>query len=153
MITSSEIRDALAALIKERAGLDLEVYFNQVLNAEHDYAWIQLRPERVDEGYDYFVRRLRIDIQVVLAPKTSIVKHTDLLDIADALDAATHGYVRVADRKITVNETAAHIFDNVLHYEFILEFADGIAATDEELAQYELGGELKQNISADEAVY
>lgn len=142
MITSREIRDALSDLIKVRAGLNLEVYFNHVLNAEKDYVWIQLRPERTDEGWNYTQRRIRIDMQVVLAPMTGEVKHSDLLDIADALDAATHGYIRVADRAITVYDTAAHIFDDVLHYEILLDFTDNIASTPEELMKYDFVEDL-----------
>lgn len=147
MITNKQIREALARLIKIRAGLDLPVYFNQVLDAAHSYAFVSLKPARVDEGYDYFVRRLTVDIQIVLAPLTGIVKHSDLLDICDALDNATHGYVTIADRKITVHDTAANIFDDILTFSFALEFADGIAATDEELAQYDLGSELELHIN------
>ena len=142
MITNAEIRDALAVMIKDRAGLNLKVYFNQVVNAEDDYAWIQLKPERVDEGYDYFVRRIRVDINVVLAPKTGIVKHTDLLDIVDALDAATHGYIRIKDRAVTIYETNSHAFDDILHYEFLIEFADTIASLPEELEEYDYGEEM-----------
>lgn len=146
MISNRQIRDALAVLIKERAGLALKVYFNQVHNAEDDYAWIQLKSERTDEGWNLFVRRVRVDIQVVLAPLTAQVKHTDLLDIADALDEATHGYIRVADRAVTVYETAAHIFDGVLHYEFLLEFADGIQSLPEEVEEYSFGESLAINL-------
>ena len=147
MITSKQIREAVAALIKVKAGLDMPVYFNQVLDAAHSYAFVSLKPARVDEGYDYFVRRLNVDIQIVLAPMTGVVKHSDLLDICDALDAATHGYVTVADRAVTVYETSANIFDDILTYSFTLEFADNIAATDEELARYDLGEELTLHIN------
>ena len=149
MISSREIRDALSDLIKVRAGLDLEVYFNHVLDTGHDYAWIQLRPERTDEGWNHFQRRLRVDIQVVLAPETGEVKHTDLLDIADALDAATHGYIRIVDRAITIYETQAHIFDDILHYEFLLDFTDAIASLPEELEKYDFGENLDLDLRRD----
>lgn len=142
MITSKQIREALAALIKVKAGLDMPVYFNQVLDAAHSYAFVSLKPARVDEGYDYFVRRLTVTIQIVLAPMTGVVKHSDLLDICDALDAATHGYVTVADRAVTVYETSANIFDDILTYSMELFFCDGIASTPEETSAYDLGGEL-----------
>lgn len=149
MITNAEIRDALAVMIKDRAGLNLKVYFNQVVNAEDDYAWIQLKPERVDEGYDYFVRRIRVDINIVLAPKTGIVKHTDLLDIVDALDAATHGYIRIKDRAVTIYETNSHVFDDILHYDFLLEFCDAIASLPEELEEYDYGEEMTLDLRRD----
>ena len=142
MITSKQIREALAALIKVKAGLDMPVYFNQVLSADADYAFVSLNVKKTDEGYDYFVRRLNVDIQIVLAPMTGVVKHSDLLDICDALDAATHGYVTVADRAVTVYETSANIFDDILTYSMELCFCDEIASTPEETSTYDLGGEL-----------
>ena len=140
MITSYEIRDAIAGAIKSHT--NLQVYFNQVHDAAADYAFVSLRSERTDEGLNYFARTVQVDVQVVLAPLTAEVKHTDLLDVADALDAAFHGHIAVADRHITIYDTAAHIFDGVLHYEFKLAFADTIAALPEELAEYEFGEEL-----------
>ena len=137
MISSVDLRNAIARLIKDRAGLPLRVYFNQVLDAEEDYAFVQFRPERTDEGLYYFQRRLVIDIQVVLSPLEAVVKHSELLDIADSLDRATHGYIEVADRKITVYKTTAHIFDDVLNFSFALDFTDYIESVPEELEQYE----------------
>lgn len=145
MITNAEIRDAIAVLIKERAALPLKVYFNRVHNSAEDYAFVAFRNERVDEGFNYFVRRLRVDIQIVLAPLTADVKHTDLLDIADKLDVATRGYVDVADRKITIYDTSATIFDGILTYSFLLNFADN-APLPEDAVEYELGEHLQQKI-------
>lgn len=147
MITSKQIREALATLIKDKAGLDMPIFFNQVLDTSKSYAFVSLNVKKTDEGYDYFVRRLTVTIQIVLAPMTGVVKHSDLLDICDALDAATHGYVTVADRAVTVYETSANIFDDILTFSFALEFTDGIAATDEELAAYDLGGELNLKLN------
>ena len=81
MITNKQIREGLATLIKHKAGVELPVHFNQVLDASGSYAFVSLKPARVDEGYDYFVRRLTVDIQIVLSPLTGVVKHSDLLDI------------------------------------------------------------------------
>lgn len=133
-------------MIKDRAKLPLEVHFNQVLDASNDYAFIELRPDSIDEGYDYFVRKIRVSIAVILAPKTGIVKHTDLLDIVDALDAATHGYIRIKDRAVTIYEKNSHIFDDILHYEFLIEFADTIASLPEELEEYDYGEELTMDL-------
>ncbi len=143
MITSREIRESLARLIKVRAGLPLKVYFNHVLDAADDYVFVEIRPEKTDEGF-FFVRRLRIDFHIVLSPLLGEVKHSDLLDMVDALDAATHPFVEIADRKVTVYETASHIFDDILHFNFVLEFAD---AFDEE-ETHELMQELALDLSA-----
>ena len=138
MITSAEIRESLARLIKVRAGLPLKVYFNHVLEAADDYCWVEMRPAKTDEGF-YIVRRLRIDFHIVLSPRMGEVKHSDLLDMVDALDAATHPYVEIAERKVTVYETASHIFDDILHYTFEINFSDAFAAAE----TYELMAELE----------
>lgn len=147
MITSKQIREALATLIKDKAGLDMPIFFNQVLDTSKSYAFVSLNVKKTDEGYDYFVRRLTVTIQIVLAPMTGVVKHSDLLDICDALDAATHGYVTVADRAVTVYETSANIFDDILTYSMELCFCDEIASTPEELAQYDLADNIELNIN------
>ena len=128
----------MARLIKVRAGLNLKVYFNHVLDAADDYIFIEIRPERTDEGF-FFVRRLRIDFHVVLSPLLGEVKHSALLDIVDALDAATHPFIEIGERKVTVYETAANIFDDILHYKVELNWCDSFAATE----TYELMEELK----------
>ena len=141
MITSAEIRESLARLIKVRAGLPLKVYFNHVLEAADDYCWVEMRPAKTDEGF-YMIRRLKIDFHIVLAPLTGEVRHTDLFDMADALDAATHPYVEIAERKVTVYETTSHIFDGILHYSLELNFADAFDETE----TYDLMAELEMKI-------
>lgn len=145
MLTSAEIRRALADMIKKRAALPLAVYFDGIENSAEDYAFVMLRASRFDEGRNYFVRKLRVDIQVVLSPLTGRVKHTDLLDIADKLDAATHGYLQVNERKITITETEMNIYDGVLNYSFELNFADSLSVLPEEIAEYDYAENLYQN--------
>jgi len=142
MIKSYDIRQALANLIKVKADLRLKVFFNHVNNAVDDYVWIKLIPARRDEGFGRFQRKIRVIMQVVLAPDGNAeVKHTDLYDIADALDEATCGYIQIGDRFITIYDTEARIFDNILTYEFLLDFTDCIeTASDAE--KYELMREL-----------
>ena len=143
MIKSRDIRDALADLVKVKAALPLKVFFNHVNNSADDYCWIKLVPARRDEGWGRFQRKIRVVIQVVLAPDGNAeVKHTDLYDIADALDEATCGYIQIGDRFITIYDTEARIFDDILTYEFLLDFTDCInTASDAE--RYELMRELQ----------
>ena len=133
MIKSKDIRDALSDLVKIKAGLNLRVHFNHILQADEDYCWIQLKPSKRDEGGDYFQRTIRVDIEVVLKPdEFGEVKHTDLYDIVDALDEATHPVIKILDRYITIIDCVAHIFDEILHYEFLLDFTDYIAQLETE---------------------
>lgn len=137
MIKSRDIRDALADLIKIKADLRLKVFFNHVNNAVDDYVWIKLIPARRDEGFGRFQRKIRVIMQVVLAPNGGEVKHTDLYDIADKLDEATCGYIQIGDRFITIYDTEARIFDDILTYEFLLDFTDCIdTSSDAEKYQF-----------------
>lgn len=124
MLKSSDIRQALADLIKNKAGLPLKVFFNQVADAGENYAWVRLRPSHKNLGYGYLDRKIRVDIQIVLAPVTGIVRHTDLYDMVDALDAATCDPLKITDRFITVYDADFLIFDNILTYSFVLGFTD-----------------------------
>lgn len=149
MIKSSDIRDALADLVKVKAALPLKVFFNHVNNTSEDYVHIRLRPARRDEGFGRFQRKIRVIMQVVLAPDGGEVKHTDLYDIADALDEATCGYIQILDRAITIYDTDARIFDNILTYEFLLDFTDCIE-TARDAERYELMRELQLIVNNDD---
>lgn len=126
MIPTAEIFEALKEVVN-RAAPDLYVTADSVQNSERSYAQITFRPLRIDEGFGAIRRQIRADIAVVLAPDEYAENyHSDLYDIADALDYELCGYVKIGDRFITLYETEAHIFDNILHYTFILSFADYI---------------------------
>lgn len=147
MIKSSDIRQAIARLIKVDAALPLKVYFARVPDKpKNDYAWVKLRPARRDEGFGMFVRNIRVDIMVSLLPdKNTEISYEKLYDIIDALDEATCGYIRIKEsylaknpdnpeeeiekfeyRYITLYETSSNIFDGILTYSFELNFADYI---------------------------
>lgn len=127
MIKSSDLRDALADLIKVKAGLNLKVFFNHVENCADDYVFVRLRPKQVNESYGRVQRKILVDFQVVLSPNNAAqVKHTDLLDIVDTLDEVTSSPLQIGDRFVTIYDTSSIIFDNVLTYSFELNFTDCI---------------------------
>ncbi|MBQ7705880.1 MAG: hypothetical protein IJT73_10750 [Selenomonadaceae bacterium] len=124
MISTEDIFFALKDAVN-RAAPNLFVTAEHLQTSKESYAWIQFRQLRIDEGFGMFRRNTRVNIQVVLSPdEFTEIYHSDLYAIADAFDEEFCGYVKVADRFITIYETNAHIFDNILHYEFILDFAD-----------------------------
>ena len=141
MITSKQIRQALAALIKHKANLPLQVYFDKVENAAQSYVRIALKPMRTDEGFGVFLRRLRVTMAIVLTPIEGKIRHSDLYDIADKLDVATCGYIQIGDRYVTMYDTDVRIFDDILTYEFMLTFADEVDDW-EGLSNYDLMQEL-----------
>ena len=139
MIKSSDIRDALADLIKVKANLPLKVFFNHVNNAADDYVWIRLRPSRKDLGFGSYDRKIRVDFQIVLAPdENGEVRHTRLYDIIDKLDDATCGSVQILDRFITVINAESIIFDGILTYSFVLDFNDFLQRYADKAAEFEL---------------
>lgn len=144
MITSRNLRDALADLIKVKAKLNLRVFFNQVNNCAEDYVWVRLRPKRRDEGFGYMQRTIRVDFQVVLAPDDNgEVQHTRLYDIIDALDEATCNSIPVTDRWLVVLDTETIIFDNILTYTFLLDFTDCFSTLPPEITDYEFMRQLE----------
>lgn len=144
MIKSSDLRDALADLIKVKAGLNLKVFFNHVNNCADDYCWVRLRPKRRDEGFGRIQRKIRVDFQIVLSPNDKAeVKHTDLYNIIDALDMATSDAVKITDRYITVTDTETIIFDDILTYSFVLDFTDCVESYFDKLNEYEFMKELE----------
>lgn len=144
MIKSSDLRDALADLIKVKAGLPLKVFFNVVNNCADDYCWVRLRPKRRDEGFGRIQRKIRVDFQIVLSPNDSAqVKHTDLYDIIDILDMATSNAIKITDRYITVVDTETIIFDNILTYSFVLDFTDCVESFFDKINEYDFMKELE----------
>lgn len=125
MIHFAEIRDSLVDLIKERAGLNLKVYFNHVNDASVDYCQVRLRPSRTDWGDGWINRDIRVDFQFTLHPNGFAEQHhMDYYEIVDALDLATLNAVPIADRWITIYECSSRIFDGSLTYSFMLSFSD-----------------------------
>lgn len=150
MIKSSDLRDALADLIKIRAGLNLKVFFNHVNNCAEDYVWVRLRPKRRDEGFGYMQRTIRVDFQVVLAPdENGEVQHTRLYDIIDALDEVTCNSIPVLDRWLVVLDTETIIFDDILTYTFLLDFTDCLSSLPPEISEAELMQELELALNED----
>ena len=111
----------------ENAEIDFPVHFNHVNNSSKSYIWVELRPQKRNLDSVHFQRILFIDLHVVLVPDTNAeVKHTDLWTIVDKLDTEITPCIKIKDRYITVQEINPYIFDNILHYEFTLDFTDYI---------------------------
>ena len=147
MIKSADLRDAISDLIKVRAGLPLKVFFNHVNNSSESYAWVRLRPKRKDIGGGYIERRIRVDIQIVLAPdENGQVKHTDILDMFDALDEATCNSIPVLDRWLVVYDAETIIFDNIGTYSFMLDFTDCLSTLPPEISEAEYMQELELDL-------
>ena len=146
MLTSKDFREALVNLIKNKAKLPYRVHFNHVNKSDESYIWVEIRPRKQSWDNVYFQRTINVDIHVILFPdENAEVKHTDLTAISDALDTAIMPCFQIKDRFITVQEFGSHIFDDVLHYEFTLDFTDFVPND-----EYEgLNCELMRNLEVD----
>lgn len=150
MITATEFQKSLVDLIREKARLPYKVWFDYVQKSNHSYIWIDIQPRKSSWDTAYFQRILDIDIQVVLMPdKLGNVLRRELWDINDKLDAAIMPYVQVKDRFITVQNFNSRIIDDVLHYEFTLDFTDYIPSGEYDGSNYGLMENLEVDLNKD----
>lgn len=148
MLTAKDFREALINLIQVKARLPYDVHFNHVNKSKKSYIWIELRPQKTSWDKVYFQRVLNVYIYAILLPdKNAEIKHTDLMDISDALDKAIMPCFQIKDRFITVQEFSSHIFDDVLHYDFTLDFTDCVPSDEYEGLSYELMGNLEADLN------
>lgn len=126
MITAKEMRAALVDLVKVKAGLsDYEVHFDNVKEASKSYFYITVKGRRKTFDPVYYERTLTIDLQLILLPdKFNRIHRSELYEAIDALDRTVRPVFHVKDRFITVQETRSRIVDDILHYEFDLDFTD-----------------------------
>lgn len=149
MITAKDIRSALVDLINNQARIPYDVHFNLVNKSKESYIWVKLQMRKYDWDMAYFQRSIDVDIHVILVPDAhATVKHTELWDIADALTATIMPSMQIKDRFVTIQDTSSYIVDDVLHYEFNLDFTDYVQNDEYEEIGYELMQELNLNLDS-----
>lgn len=156
MITTKDIRKAFVTLINEKAQIPYKVHFNHINKSNESYIWVELQVRKANWDKAYFQRIIDVDIQVILFPSNyAEVKHTDLWDIADSLTQVIMPCLQIKDRFITVQNENAHIVDDVLHYEFVLDFTDYAQSDEYEGLLYDLmeNLEVKLNKETPQSVY
>ena len=125
MIAMQEIRAALVQLLKEKAGLPYEVHFNNNQESSKSYFFVEITSRRRTFDRVYYERFLVVDCQLRLLPdKHDRINVGELHAAMDALDMAIAPIFQVRDRYITVLNIRSRIVDDILHYEFDLDFAD-----------------------------
>lgn len=150
MITAKDFRKALVDLVIVKAELPYKVWFEYVQQSKVSYVWIDIRPQKQSWDAAYFQRILNIDIQVVLLPdENGNVSRTKLFEIADALDRAVMPCVQIKDRFITVQNFHANIVDDVLHYEFALDFTDYVPNGEYDGSIYDFMENLEVDLNRD----
>lgn len=126
MITAKELRAAIASLLKKNFPA-YKVHFDNVerANSSYFYVWLSPRSKTIDRVY--YDRTIDIDIQLVLLKDCKgRVKRSLLYDAIDKLDVALRPVLQIGDRFITISSTNSVIVDEILHYEFSLDFTDAL---------------------------
>lgn len=124
MITSVELRKALSTMLKTNFQ-GWRVHFDRVENADASYIYVEIMPARKTVDRTYYDRSIAIDIIFVpLQNASGRIHHAELYDAIDKLDSVIRPVFQIGDRYITVLNTSSHIVDDVLHYEFSLDFTD-----------------------------
>ena len=146
-ITAKDIRAAFVELIQGKAQIPYEIHFNHVNKSTASYVWVEFQMKKSSWDAALFQRSIDVDIHVILNPDDyAVVKYTGLWDISDSLTKAIMPCVQIKDRFITVYEFNSHIVDDVLHYEFNLDFTDYVQSDEYEGVGYELMQELSLNL-------
>ena len=159
MITAKEIRHALRFLVAEKAQIPYEVSFNFFEKPKQSYVWIDVRPTKSSIDNAYFQWSIDVDIQVILLPdEYTFVEHDELWAISDKLTSAVMPCVEIETededksktRYVTVQSFNSYIVDEILHYEFNLDFTDYAQSDEYEGLAYDLMENLELNFSPEE---
>ncbi len=159
MITAKEIRHALKVLVNDKAKLPYAVSFNHVEKSNQSYIWIDLNSKKTSIDKAYFQWSINVDIQVILFPdEYTAINADDLWEISDKLTTAVMPYVEIETedndktktRYTTVYTFNSYIVDEILHYEFNLDFTDYVQSDEYEGLDYNLMQNLKFNLTAEE---
>ena len=135
MIKAKDIRAAITSLLKKNFPL-YEVHFDNVERACKSYFYVELAPRRKTIDPVYYDRSIGIDIQLVILPDCKgRVKRSLLYDAIDTLDEVIRPVLKIGDRHITILENNSVIVDEILHYEFSLDFTDFLPVERGELMQ------------------
>ena len=134
MIPSLDIRSALSALLE--AHFQYAIYFTNNADSQKGYFHVEIAPKKRMVDQTIYERALDISIELVLPPDArGRIDRTKLYEAVDTLDTAFMPVLTIGDRHITVQETSSRIVDEVLHYSFMLDFADAMPGEEYELME------------------
>ena len=150
MITAKDFRAAFVDLIKNKAHIPYDIYFNSVNKSDTSYVWVNfVKATKTSWDIAYFQWNISVDIQVVpVSNEYTDVKYTELWDISDSLTQAIMPYIQIKDRFITVQDFDSQIIDDVLHYEFDMNFTDYVPSAEYEESEYDFMKDLEMELSS-----
>lgn len=153
MVTYKDLRIAIVSLIRQAVTQPLDIHFNHVDKSNKSYVFVEVIASKVSLDAVYYQRTIDIDLQFVMIPPNDItIKRNDLMVIAETLDQILQSSFKVSDRYLTVINSNFHIFDEILHYEFTLNFTDAIDRSMNGGSEVELMAELECKLKNGEKI-
>lgn len=145
MIRLLDIKKSLAALLKSK--FDYKVHFDNVEKSSEPYFYIEMMPRQKTVDEILTDKSIQIDIMLVLLPdEYGRIKRSILYDTADTLDSLIRPVFHIKDRCITILESQTRFVDEILHYIFNLDFADGMTDEESSAIMYDLMQTLELNL-------
>ncbi|MBM6824791.1 phage tail terminator family protein [Veillonella magna] len=141
------LRDIQRALVTTLSKCKYDVSFDEVIQADRPFFYIDLSIRSKSFDDVYFDRYIQVDIMFTPQKKNGRIQTKELYLMADELEKLIRPIFFVEDRAITVMDVEQTIVDGILHYIFDLDFTDAFTDEEQEHIQYELMGELEVHMN------
>lgn len=141
------LRAIQRAFVQKLSKLKYDVSFDEVIQADRPFFYIDLSVRSKSFDDVYFDRYIHVDIMFTPMKRNGRVQTKELYLMADELEKLIRPIFYVEDRAITVMDVEQTIVDGILHYIFDLDFTDAFTDEEQEQITYELMRELDVTIN------
>lgn len=141
------LRAIQRAFVQKLSKLKYDVSFDEVIQADRPFFYIDLSIRSKSFDDVYFDRYIQVDIMFTPPKRNGRIQTKELYLMADELEKLIRPIFYVEDRAITIMEAEQTIVDGILHYMFDLDFTDAFTDEEQEYIQYELMGELEVHMN------
>ncbi|WP_303060292.1 phage tail terminator family protein [Veillonella magna] len=141
------LRAIQRAFVQKLSKLKYDVSFDEVIQADRPFFYIDLSIRSKSFDDVYFDRYIQVDIMFTPPKRNGRIQTKELYLMADELEKLIRPIFYVEDRAITIMEAEQTIVDGILHYMFDLDFTDAFTDEEQEQITYELMRELDVTIN------
>lgn len=141
------LRAIQRAFVQKLSKLKYDVSFDEVIQADRPFFYIDLSIRSKSFDDVYFDRYIQVDIMFTPPKRNGRIQTKELYLMADELEKLIRPIFYVEDRAITISEAEQTIVDGMLHYIFDLDFTDAFTDEEQEQITYELMRELDVTIN------
>lgn len=141
------LRTIQKAFVQKLSKLKYDVSFDEVIQADRPFFYIDLSIRSKSFDDVYFDRYIQVDIMFTPPKRNGRIQTKELYLMADELEKLIRPIFYVEDRAITISEAEQTIVDGILHYIFDLDFTDAFTDEEQEQITYELMRELDVTIN------